>query len=155
MVNFRSLEFFVTAKSVLSFPVSSNRCGSETLPQNFTCSENKEIIGKVTLCGNPAPKLTWTIGGKRINGMIDSSKANQYQYTYSFNTTLKFEMCGKVLKYEAIGYKNIKTTGNSTILMSDDRETHVFLVILNILGHNTYINLKYFRILKKKSLCMP
>ena len=98
-------------------------CGSKTLPKNFTCSENKEITGEVTFCGNPAPKLTWTIGGKIINGMIDSSKADQYQYTYYFKTTLKIEMCGKVLKYEAIGYKNIKITGNSTILMSDDRKT--------------------------------
>ena len=122
--NFWSYRFFVTAQSVLSFPVSPNRCGSETLPKNFTCSENKEIFGKVTFCGNPAPKLTWKIGGKRINGMVDLSKADQYQYTYYFNTTLKSEMCGRVLKYEAIGYKNVIITGNSTILKSDDRKSY-------------------------------
>ena len=73
----------------------------------------------MTLCGKPAPKLTWTIDGQTINGTVDSSKADEHQYTYSFATKVSSEMCGKVIKYEAIGLNDVKVTRNSTILMSN------------------------------------
>ena len=88
------------------------------LPQNFTCSETTEITGNVTLCGKPFPRLTWTIDNKEINGTVDRRNADQHQYTYSFKTKVSSAMCGKMVKYEAVGFKDKKVKGNSMILMS-------------------------------------
>ena len=35
-------------------------------------------------------------------------------------------MCGKEIKYKAIGFNDIEITGNSTILMFDDRKFEFF-----------------------------
>ena len=99
------------------FTGAPEKCGSE-IPQNFTCSAGSEITGNVTLFGKPFPRLTWTISGKKINGTVDTRNADQHQYTYSFKTKVSSAMCGKRIKYEAVGHKNETVKGNSMILMS-------------------------------------
>ena len=93
------------------------KCGNEDLPQNFTCSKGDEITGSVTLCGKPRPKLSWMIGNQSINGTIDSTNADQHQYTYSFKQKVTTDMCGKSVSYRGTGFQNNVVTGKALIVM--------------------------------------
>jgi len=93
------------------------KCGDQDLPKNFTCSKGDEIIGSVTLCGKPRPNLSWKIGDQSINGTIDSAKADQHQYTYSFKHNVTSEMCGKIVSYQATGFQNNEVSGSALIQM--------------------------------------
>ena len=64
--------------------------------------------------------MSWMVGDQSFNGTVDLTKADQYQYTYSFKRRLSsFDMCGRNLSYQAIGLQNKKLTYSSLILMTD------------------------------------
>uniref|UniRef100_A0A7M5UP06 Ig-like domain-containing protein n=1 Tax=Clytia hemisphaerica TaxID=252671 RepID=A0A7M5UP06_9CNID len=97
-------------------PGGPSKCGDKDLPKNFTCSKGDEISGSVTLCGKPRPNLSWMIGDQSINGTIDSTKADQHQYTYSFKHNATSEMCGKSVSYQATGFQNNEVSGSALII---------------------------------------
>ncbi len=104
---------------IFTFELSGgpSKCGTQDLPKNYTCSKGEEITGSVTLCGKPRPNLSWMIGDQSINGTIDSTKADQHQYTYSFKQKLTSDMCGNCISYGATGYQTNEVTGSSLIQM--------------------------------------
>lgn len=76
-----------------------------TFPQNFTMNLGAEVSGKITLCGNPRPKVTWFIGDEQLNGTVDDSMKSKHQYTYMFNQMVSSDMCGRYVQYRAVGYE--------------------------------------------------
>ena len=96
---------------------SPTKCGNEDLPKNFTCNTNEEISGSITLCGKPQPTMSWMVGDQSFNGTVDSTKADQHQYTYSFKRTITSDMCGKNISYNATGFHNV--SGSSLILFGN------------------------------------
>ena len=88
------------------------------LPTSYTFRKFDQISGSITLCGKPQPMIYWMVGDQSFNGTVNLSKANQYQYTYSFKRRItSFEMCGKYLSYQAIGSQNKMIIGLSLLLM--------------------------------------
>ena len=114
--------FFTYLISSFCFPGGPTKCGDQDLPKNFTCTKGSEITGRVTFCGKPRANLSWMIGDQSINGSIDSTKANQHQYTYSF----KQDMCGKNVSYRATGFPNNFVNG-STLILIDESDNGNFL----------------------------
>ena len=97
------------------FPGGPSKCGEQDLPKNFTCSKGSEKTGSVTLCGKPRPNLSWMIGDQSINSTIDSTKADQHQYTYSFKQKVTSDMCGKSILYRATGFRDNEVSGDTSI----------------------------------------
>ena len=52
-----------------------------------------------------------------FNGTVDTTKADQHQYTYSFNRTITSDMCGKYISYQATGFHNV--SGSSLIILGN------------------------------------
>ena len=102
-------------KKIIILSGGPTKCGHEDLPKNFTCSTNEEISGSITLCGKPQPTISWMVGDQSFNGTVNSTKADQHQYTYSFKRTITSDMCGKKISYKATGFHNV--SGSSLILL--------------------------------------
>uniref|UniRef100_A0A7M5USD4 Uncharacterized protein n=1 Tax=Clytia hemisphaerica TaxID=252671 RepID=A0A7M5USD4_9CNID len=111
----RSLLTIENVAITLDVQGGPSKCGDQDLPKNFTCSKGDEINGSVTLCGKLQPILSWTIGDQSINGTIDSTKADQHQYTYSFKHNMTSEMCGESVSYREKGFQNNEVTGSALI----------------------------------------
>ena len=68
------------------------------------------------MCGKPQPTMSWMVGDQSFNGTVDSTKADQHQYTYSFKKTITdTNMCGKNISYQATGFHIV--SGSSLILL--------------------------------------
>uniref|UniRef100_A0A7M5V3N4 Uncharacterized protein n=1 Tax=Clytia hemisphaerica TaxID=252671 RepID=A0A7M5V3N4_9CNID len=96
-----------------------SKCGDQDLPKNFTCSKGDEISGSVTLCGKPRPILSWMIGDQSINDIVDSTKADQHQYTYSFKHIVTSDICGESVSYRAKGFQNNEVTGSALLQLDN------------------------------------
>ena len=57
------------------------------------------------------------VGDQSFNGNVDSTKADQHQYTYSFKHKITSDMCGKNISYQATGFHNV--SGSSLILLKE------------------------------------
>ena len=68
------------------------------------------------------------VGDQSFNGTVDSTKANQHQYTYSFKQTITSDMCGKYISYQATGFHNV--SGSSLILLKKCKFRIVFYKFL-------------------------
>ena len=58
------------------------------------------------------------VGDQSFNGNVDSTKADQHQYTYSFKQTITSDMCGKIISNQATGFH-----GSSLILLKNCKFT--------------------------------
>ena len=67
------------------------------------------------MCGKPQPIISWMVDHQSFNGTVNSTKADQHQYTYSFKRTITSDMCGKNISYQATGFHNV--SGSSLILL--------------------------------------
>ena len=56
------------------------------------------------------------VGDQSFNGNVDSTKADQY--TYSFKQTITSDMCGKIISNQATGFH-----GSSLILLKNCKFT--------------------------------
>uniref|UniRef100_A0A7M5UN73 Ig-like domain-containing protein n=1 Tax=Clytia hemisphaerica TaxID=252671 RepID=A0A7M5UN73_9CNID len=115
----RSLLTIENVAITLDVQGGPSKCGSQDLPKNFTCTKGNEISGSVTLCGKPRPNLSWMIGDQSINGTINSTKADQHQYTYSFKQNVTSKMCGKSVSYRATAglFQNKDVSGKALIII--------------------------------------
>ena len=103
------------------------KCGHVELPNNFTCSTDEEISGSITLCGKPKPTISWMVGDQSFNGSVNTTKADQHQYTYFFKKTITSDMCGKYISYQATGFHNV--SGSSLILLKECKFTILYLLL--------------------------
>ena len=111
------------------------KCGFEDLTSNFTINTNEEISVNITLCGKPQPIVLWMLGDKSINGTVDSTKADQLQYRYSFNQRITSDMCGKYLSYQATGFQNI--SGSYLVLLKNCKSKWGFLIFSTLITFPT------------------
>ena len=78
------------------------------------------------MCGKPQPIVSWMIGDQSFNGTVDTTKADQHQYTYSFEQRITSDMCGKKISYQVTGFQNV--SGSSLILLNNCKfEFYFFL----------------------------
>ena len=96
------------------------------------------------MCGKPQPTMSWMVGDKAFNGTVDSTKADQHQYTYSFKRKVTSDMCGKNVSYKATGFQNKMVTGSSLILMKKCKFDVEFLTILHFKYNYFIINVSHF-----------
>ena len=74
----------------------------EFLPSNITKSENERLGLSFILCGEPAPRVTWTFGKGDTDHEIVPVKLNTVHYIYSLSLPpLSRNMCGSTLSIHA------------------------------------------------------
>ena len=79
--------------------------GPETCIGNYT--DESQLT--YTVCGFPAPSVTWGFTKDSINKPINVTKRDDLYYAHDYSLSITPNMCEKVLHFKAVGYKN-KTT---------------------------------------------
>lgn len=74
----------------------------EPLPGNITKSENERLGLSFILCGETAPRVTWTFGNRDTDHEIVAVQLNSIHYVYSLSLPpLSRNMCGTTLSIDA------------------------------------------------------
>ena len=81
------------------------------------------------MCGKPQPIVSWFVGDQSFNGTVNTTKADQHQYTYSFKQAITSDMCGKNISYQATGFQGSQVSGSSLILLKECKFTILYLLL--------------------------
>ena len=102
------------------------------IPQVYRKTIGEEISGSITLCGNPQPNVTWYIGETIVNGSVVKANKEDYQYIYSFKTTVTSDMCGKNISYIANAENTFqnKSTSLSKIFVENCKLSYIAVYLL-------------------------
>ena len=60
-----------------------------------------------TVCGFPAPNVTWGSTKGIMNNAINATKRDDLYYAHDYSLPIKPNMCEKVLHFKAAGFKGI------------------------------------------------
>ena len=78
------------------------------MQSNYTFGNNVPQVVNVTLCGVPAPILTWSFNDGNLK-VASRIKKNSSVYEYEIQLPqLKQETCGRELMLNATGFETIK-----------------------------------------------
>ena len=87
------------------------------LESNYTFGSNVTPVVNFTLCGVPAPNVTWWLH-KDYTGYVSREKIDSYIYEYSIQLPkLTQKTCGRQLVLKATGYNMTERT--STAFVTD------------------------------------
>ena len=76
-------------------------------PKLCMADNTNESHLKYTICGFPMPKVTWGFTEGSIINSIIGTKRNDLYYAHDYLLYIVPDMCGKVLHFEAVGYKAV------------------------------------------------
>lgn len=66
------------------------------LPKNLTKNENEELLFSFTLCGEPAPRVTWSFNTNESDNEIIPIKLKDCAHIYTLKLPfVSVNMCGK------------------------------------------------------------
>ena len=71
-------------------------------PKNFNENENEKLVFSFTLCGEPAPRVTWNFEKSETYTEVNPVKVKDIGYSYTINVSaLSVTICGKDLSIVA------------------------------------------------------
>ena len=103
------------------------------LKSNYTFNSTHSAVIDLTLCGMPAPTLTWRLHDGAVNITRHISRINDYTYKYVIQLPeLTQRLCGRILQLNAtVTYSGTDNTitKNSTLSLESCKYSLCFLQI--------------------------
>ena len=94
---------------------------------------------KYTVCGVPKPMVRWGFMENDTKYLVNATERLGIHYAHDYSLPVQSSMCGKVIYFTVVGYKNETLSWNATHKMNCEFLFFFIFSIMGILSHSVIL----------------